>query len=88
MNSYKNVLFRAPSGCRQFFTGETGTITSFNHVNGAAVGTILGSTNYKACIRMEAGMYFTCIFYTLSPCPKVQKLLLRMVGRRSLKELW
>merc|ERR1711997_1236966 len=32
----------APSGCRQFFTRETGTITSFNHVNGAAVGTILG----------------------------------------------
>jgi len=51
----------APSGCRQFFTGETGTITSFNHVNGAAVGTILGSTNYKACIRMEAGN--NCVTY-------------------------
>jgi len=51
----------APSECRQFFMGETGTITSFNHKNGAAVGTILGNTNYKACIRMEAGN--NCVTY-------------------------
>jgi len=51
----------APSGCRQFFTGETGTITSLNHVNGAAVGTILGNTNYKACIRMLDGN--NCVTY-------------------------
>jgi len=51
----------APSGCRQFFMGETGTITSLNHKDNTAVGTILGNTNYMACIRMEAGN--NCVTY-------------------------
>jgi len=48
-------------GCRQFFTGETGTITSLNHLSGTATGTILGNTNYKACIRMLNGN--NCVDY-------------------------
>jgi len=51
----------APNGCRQFFTAESGTITSLNHANGAAVGTILGNTNYKVCIRMLKGN--NCVTY-------------------------
>jgi len=57
-------LHLAPNGCRQFFTGETGTITSLNHKSGTATGTILGSTNYKACIRMLDGN--NCVDYTQS----------------------
>jgi len=52
----------APKGCRQFFTGETGTITSLNHLSGTATGTILGNTNYKACIRLLDGN--NCVDYT------------------------
>jgi len=52
----------APNGCRQFHTGESGTITSLNHANAAAVGTILGNTNYKVCIRMLEGN--NCVTYS------------------------
>jgi len=54
----------APKGCRQFFTGETGTIISLNHLNGATSGTILGNTNYKACIRLLPGN--NCVDYRQS----------------------
>ncbi|CAK1554102.1 unnamed protein product [Leptosia nina] len=54
----------APNGCLQYYTGRTGTITSFNY--GAAANSALSAslvtgtrqianTNYGICIRMEAG---------------------------------
>jgi len=43
-----------PSGCLQWFTGETGRITSFNHLNGASQGHMLG-VSYTICIRPTAG---------------------------------
>jgi len=42
-----------PSGCLQWFTGETGRITSFNHLNGAAQGNVIGNLNYAICIRPD-----------------------------------
>jgi len=42
-----------PSGCLQWFTGETGRIRSFNDLNGAAQGRIIGGLNYAICIRPD-----------------------------------
>jgi len=41
------------TGCLQWFTGETGRITSFNHLNSAAQGNIIGGLNYAICIRPD-----------------------------------
>jgi len=41
------------SRCLQWFTGETGRITSFNHLNGAAQGRIIGGLDYAICIRPD-----------------------------------
>merc|ERR1711981_1162303 len=46
---------RAP-GCLQWFTGATGQITSFNHLNGATQGQMLNSLNYPICIKPEGGL--------------------------------
>merc|ERR1712241_58009 len=41
-----------PSGCLQWFTGETGRITSFNHVNSAnSQGRNIGGLSYSICIK-------------------------------------
>jgi len=52
----------APTGCGQYFTGVSGTISSFNLVNGNNVGSLLGNSAYSACIRPEAGM--KCFAYS------------------------
>merc|ERR1712241_145955 len=39
-----------PSGCLQFFTGDTGTVSSFNW-NGIAASTHLADQKYDVCIR-------------------------------------
>lgn len=54
----------APNGCLQYYTGTTGTISSFNY--GTSANTVLSASgvtgtrqivnlNYGICIRMEAG---------------------------------
>ncbi|CAG4942041.1 unnamed protein product [Colias eurytheme] len=54
----------APNGCLQYYTGTTGTISSFNY--GSAANSVLSASlvtgtrqlanlNYGICIRMEAG---------------------------------
>ena len=45
-----SASFKAPSGCAQYFTGTTGTISSFN-VDG---GTHLSDQSYTICIRYSA----------------------------------
>jgi len=45
-----------PSGCLQWFTGETGRITSFNHVNSANTqGRNIGGLSYAICIKPLSG---------------------------------
>jgi len=39
-----------PSGCLQFFTGDTGTVSSFNY-NGVDTSTHLANQNYDICVR-------------------------------------
>ncbi|XP_055913510.1 uncharacterized protein LOC129947103 [Eupeodes corollae] len=55
---------RVPSGCLQYYTGDTGTVSSFNYspaasaqLNTVGVGGTrqLSNTNYGICVRMEAG---------------------------------
>ena len=42
---------RAPSGCLQYYTAETGTIMSFNFAGNQ----ILRAQDYSACVRQEEG---------------------------------
>lgn len=53
----------APEGCLQYFTGASGTITSFNDLalDGTSNGMTLDNLQYKACIRAAPGA--TCITY-------------------------
>jgi len=45
-----------PSGCLQWFTGETGRIQSFNHVNSANTqGRNIGGISYAMCIKPLSG---------------------------------
>merc|ERR1712018_283807 len=46
---------RSP-GCLQWFTGETGRITSFNHLNGATQGNMLEGLDYSICIRPDGNL--------------------------------
>ena len=40
---------KAPQGCLQYFTGESGTITTYNYNSGSGV--LLGSQDYSVCVR-------------------------------------
>ena len=42
----------APEGCLQYYTGLTGTISSFNYAGGMH----LAEQNYQVCVRTELGM--------------------------------
>jgi len=42
---------KAPNGCLQYYTGTTGTITTFNY--NSAAGVLLTNQDYSACIRSE-----------------------------------
>ena len=46
--------FRAPTDCRQYFTGTSGTIKSYNFDGGL----MLQSQLYANCIRQELGKKF------------------------------
>jgi len=46
-----SVVWKAPEGCTQWFTGASGTIVSYNYQGGIH----LASHNYKNCIRQEEG---------------------------------
>merc|ERR1719333_1983648 len=39
-----------PTGCLQFFTGETGTVSTFNWID-PATSTHLANQNYDVCVR-------------------------------------
>jgi len=46
---------RAPQGCLQFYTANSGRITSFNHEVNNAQGTMLADQLYQVCIRLNPG---------------------------------
>lgn len=47
-------MSRAPEGCLQYYTGSTGTISSFN--GASTTNAMIINQEYSACIRTEAGM--------------------------------
>jgi len=47
-------LAKAPDGCLQYYTGVSGSFTSFN--GGSTTNAMLANQDYTACIRKEAGM--------------------------------
>ena len=55
---------KAPNGCLQYFTGETGTVTNFNY--NSAQGVLLTNQDYTICMRQErtycAICYWSAIF--------------------------
>ncbi|XP_059099287.1 uncharacterized protein LOC131893312 [Tigriopus californicus] len=56
-----NSKVRAPSGCTQYFTGCTGTITSYNFPGGQ----LLGDQVYGNCIRQNEG--YCSVQYSETP---------------------
>jgi len=48
-----------PAGCLQYYTGEMGTVSSFNW-NGIATSTHLANQNYDVCIRQRADACQIC----------------------------
>ena len=40
---------KAPQGCLQYYTGDTGTITTYNYNGGTGV--LLGNQDYSICVR-------------------------------------
>ncbi|XP_059089302.1 uncharacterized protein LOC131885302 [Tigriopus californicus] len=46
-----NNLAKAPAGCTQYFTGESGSFQSYNYQGGK----LLQSMNYNHCFRQEEG---------------------------------
>ena len=53
INLWQKYLFRAPDGCLQYFTEETGSIESFNF-DGSH---LLENMDYKICIKNGKGKY-------------------------------
>ena len=43
---------KAPQGCLQYFTGTTGTITTYNYNSGGGV--LLTNQDYSICLRFPA----------------------------------
>ena len=53
MNKIMSTFFySAPVGCRQYYMGAGGTITSFGF---SATSVFLQNQDYSACIRQEEG---------------------------------
>merc|ERR1719445_2231442 len=48
-----------PTGCLQYYTGEMGTVNSFNW-NGVAAGVHLANQDYDVCIRQRADACRIC----------------------------
>ena len=60
MNSIEIIavcfIFRAPTDCLQYYTGQGGNFNSFNYNGGT--GQYLINQNFNICIRQEAGNYY------------------------------
>jgi len=52
---------RAPPGCTQYYTGTSGSVSTFNYQSGSGV--LLFNQNYEACIRSERTTCSIC-YYT------------------------
>ena len=55
---------RAPRGCTQYFTGTTGSISSYNYQSGNGV--LLYNQNYEACFR------YCILFVNIQPTLSVR----------------
>ena len=53
---------KAPQGCLQYFTGDTGTITTFNYQSGSGV--LLANQEYSICVRSERTYCAVCYYST------------------------
>ena len=51
MNTLYNIFSRAPADCRQYFTGVSGAVKSYNFAGGQ----MLASQQYTDCFRQELG---------------------------------
>jgi len=57
-----NSKMLAPSGCLQYYTGSTGTISTYNY--NSANGQLLANQDYSACIRSERTICTICYYST------------------------
>jgi len=58
-----NSVTKAPVGCLQYYTGDTGTISTFNWNSGDGVQ--LADQDYSMCVRVNRGMCSIC--YSAAP---------------------
>ena len=70
-------VLRAPAGCLQYFTGNAGTIKSFNWLDGGGDCSSTGgcwtqSQDYYACVRKEEGIYIDREIYKLYRVVRVE----------------
>lgn len=57
-----NSKTKAPQGCLQYFTGNTGTITTYNYNSGGGV--LLTNQDYSICVRAERTYCAICYWST------------------------
>ena len=58
MNTLYNIFCRAPADCRQYFTGVSGAVKSYNFAGGQ----MLASQQYTDCFRQELGKIINYFF--------------------------
>lgn len=62
-----------PAGCLQFYTGNTGTVTSFNFVDAEpTTGTHLANQNYDVCVRQGIDKCSICWAVTAITAPNTR----------------
>jgi len=54
---------KAPNGCLQYFTGASGTVTTFNY--NSAAGVLLTNQDYSICMRAERTYCAICYWSTI-----------------------
>jgi len=57
-----NSKLKAPQGCLQYFTGTSGTITTYNYNSGSGV--LLADQDYSICVRSERTYCAVCYWST------------------------
>ena len=69
----KLLLFRAPPGCLQYFTGVRNTVKSFNWdgTTACSSGCFLREQAYRVCFRPEKGSFFFLIILFLQLNPRI-----------------
>ena len=73
--------WKAPTDCTQYFTGETGTLKTYNYDSGVH----LANQDYNICIRTERKM---CTIYYAQTGPATFKMSGTIAGSGNIQSSW